>query len=50
MGARVRDALVSAWILRLWWDLARMRVRAGLWEDAKRIMRSRNPELSAYRV
>lgn len=36
MGPRERDALVAAWILRLWWEMATDKGLAKRWDDGKR--------------
>ncbi|KAI9163820.1 hypothetical protein HJFPF1_05447 [Paramyrothecium foliicola] len=48
MGARLRDLLVTAWILRLWWELADGNHQGNIWDDAKRILGKKNPELAGY--
>ncbi|KAH6989311.1 hypothetical protein BKA56DRAFT_252351 [Ilyonectria sp. MPI-CAGE-AT-0026] len=50
MGAALRDALVAAWVLRVWWELAKGNYRSNRWEDTKRILGKRNGELSGLRI
>ncbi|KAH7322892.1 hypothetical protein B0I35DRAFT_510138 [Stachybotrys elegans] len=36
MGRKMRDMLVVAWMLRIWWELAEASIRPTSWEDVKR--------------
>ncbi|KAK7415141.1 hypothetical protein QQX98_006085 [Neonectria punicea] len=35
MGAALRDALVAAWVMRVWWELAKGNYRTNRWDDGE---------------
>ncbi|KAI5457113.1 hypothetical protein BGZ63DRAFT_395452 [Mariannaea sp. PMI_226] len=45
-----RDALVAAWMLRLWYELSQGNYRENKWDTAIRVLKSSNPEVRSLRV
>lgn len=40
MGMALRDALVAAWLLRVWWELAKGNYRSNRWEHGESLLTS----------